>query len=183
MHPSVVFEFVEAEVAELRERLVDSPHRDATVTLDTGPVLRVAFDHEEHVTEAAVAVLPLLGPGGQQLHRQQRIPIIGARRNRRLILEMGLERFDLLPPTATLLDGNAQPLPGDQWPTSLGGGGIVDKHPMTGRPFFCRRGLREYHTHPQHEDDPWASWRGGLRLHMIVIELLDDLRERWHCAA
>lgn len=30
-------------------------------------------------------------------------------------------------------------------------------HPMTGRPFICMRGAREYHTHPSHVGDPWET--------------------------
>jgi hypothetical protein len=117
------------------------------------------------------------------LTRAQRIPILGRSRTRRLILRLGLDSFDLLAPTATLLAEAGDPLPAAQWPTSFAGGGIVTDHPVYHRPFFCRRGLREYHTHPQHEDDPWAAWRDALPLHAIALELLGDLRVRWHGAA
>lgn len=30
-------------------------------------------------------------------------------------------------------------------------------HPQSGRPFVCMRGAREYHTHPSHVGDAWAS--------------------------
>lgn len=30
-------------------------------------------------------------------------------------------------------------------------------HPVTGRPFICMRGAREYHTHPSHVGDPWET--------------------------
>lgn len=58
----------------------------------------------------------------------------------------------------------------------------MNDHPMYHRPFFCRRGLREYHSHEQHEEDPWAAWRDALSLRTIVLELLGDLRVRWHGA-
>lgn len=36
---------------------------------------------------------------------------------------------------------------------------IVAVHPTTKLPFFCMRGFREYHDHPQHTDDPWDQYR------------------------
>lgn len=185
MHPGLVRAHVADSVAELRARLDE---HDVLGVVDLGLdldalVLDIEFDHDEHETELVAARSPLLLPGGGALTRQQRIPILGRSRTRRLVLRMGLDDFDLLPPTAALLDESRHPLPADQWPTSFSGGGIVNDHSIYHRPFFCRRGLREYHSHEQHEDDPWARWRDALPLHAIVIELLADLRTRWHSAA
>lgn len=186
MHPSLVRSFVETSIAELRDRLNHRPdlHVDA-VTLDPAlPEMFISVDHDEYETEIVTAASPLLLPGGQQLTRQQRVPILGrAPRKRQLTIHMELDGFDLVPPTAELLGSTGEPLPADEWPTSFAGGGIVRDHPIHGRPFFCRRGFREYHSHPQHEDDPWAKWRDALPLHAIVLELLNDLHVRWHGAA
>lgn len=185
MHPSTIRAFVKDSVTELRDRLVD--HAELGVVdlgLDVERLeLDVVFDHDEHETELVPVASSLLLPGGQQLTRQQRIPILGQSRTRRLDLRFGLDGFDLQPPTAELLDEHHVPLPATEWPTSVAGGGIVSNHPIYKRPFFCRRGLREFHTHEQHEDTPWAEWRDALPLHAIVIELLTDLRVRWHGAA
>jgi hypothetical protein len=185
MHPALVRAHLEDSVAALNARL--GAHAELGVTelsvdLDAF-VLDVGLDHDEHETELITAQSPLLLPGGRALTRQQRIPILGRSRTRRLILRVGVDDFDLLPPTATLLDEARDPLPADQWPTSFSGGGIVSNHPIYHRPFFCRRGLREYHSHEQHEDDPWARWRDALPLQAIIIELLADLSTRWHSAA
>jgi hypothetical protein len=32
-------------------------------------------------------------------------------------------------------------------------------HPKTGRVFLCRRGVREYHNHPEHSGDDWLLYR------------------------
>jgi hypothetical protein len=32
-------------------------------------------------------------------------------------------------------------------------------HPLTGFPFICSVGSREYHTHSSHTNDPWESYR------------------------
>lgn len=185
MHPSTIRGFVEDSVAELRDRVAGRPELQvADLRLDVERVeLDVVFDHDEHETTLVPVASPLLLPGGQQLTRQQHIPILGRSRTRRLDLRFGLDGFDLQPPTAELLDEHGSPLPEAEWPTSVAGGGIVNDHPIYKRPFFCRRGLREFHTHEQHEDTPWAEWRDALPLHAIVIELLDDLRVRWHGAA
>ena len=36
---------------------------------------------------------------------------------------------------------------------------LVDQHPITGRPFLCVPGTREYHSHPQHSGDDWLLHR------------------------
>lgn len=185
MHPSIVRAFVSASVDDLRSRVGARPElRVAAIDLDLDRLeLDVEFDHDEHETEVVPVASPLLLPGGQQLTRQQNIPILGRSRTRRLDLRFGLDGYDLLAPTAELRDEHRQPLPASTWPTAVAGGGIVNDHPLFKRPFFCRRGLREFHTHEQHEDTPWAAWRDGLPLHAIVLELLEDLRVRWHGAA
>lgn len=92
---------------------------------------------------------------------------------------MELNGYDSLPPTAELLLPDRSPLPPSDWPKSIGGQGIVHDSKDYGRPFFCRRGLREYHSHSQHEDDPWDAYREHLALHQIVMELLRDMRDTW----
>lgn len=95
------------------------------------------------------------------------------------VLALNLTQYDAQPPTAELLDAARRPLPPEAWPREFGPQGIVPEHPLFRRPFFCRRGLREYHTHFQHEDDPWDRHREGLPLHAVVVELLHDLGVRW----
>jgi hypothetical protein len=36
---------------------------------------------------------------------------------------------------------------------------VVAPHRLTGLPFLCLRGLREYHSHPQHDGDAWSLYR------------------------
>lgn len=36
---------------------------------------------------------------------------------------------------------------------------LVDQHPVTGTPFLCVPGTREYHSHPQHTGDDWLLHR------------------------
>lgn len=115
----------------------------------------------------------------QETQLQELTLDLGQRQVLNLALKFNLENFDYDPPTAELVDAQRNPLPANAWPKTLGRQGIVAEHPQFARPFFCRRGLREYHTHFQHEDDPWDLHREGLALHTIVIELLDDLRGRW----
>lgn len=53
-----------------------------------------------------------------------------------------------LPPAQRVLDGRAYDI-------------LIAMHPDTKLPFFCMRGFREYHSHPQHTDDPWDRYRYG----------------------
>lgn len=185
MHPALARQHAAEAVTALEARLDERDDLGVVnVTFDPATlILDLAFDHAEHETEVVHTASALLSPAGTPVVVAQRIPILGRARTRPLILRLGLDDYDFLAPTAELLDGGGDPLPFAQWPTSIRGGGIVDNHPKYKRPFFCRRGLREFHEHPQHEDDPWAAWRDGLPLHAIVVELLDDLVKRWHAAA
>lgn len=184
MHPIYVRTFISESVADLGTRLIGDAYAGVDLALDLEvPELVVAFDHHEFATEPANSVSGLLGPAGQHLIETQRVVILGApRKVRRLKLRMNLEGFDLIPPTAELLDDAGQPLPASDWPHQWRAGGIIDSHRDYKRPFFCRPGLREFHSHPQHEDQPWAQYREMLPLHQIVIDLLYDMRTRFHGA-
>lgn len=185
MHPATVREFLTASVAELEARLAGSEAPVASIALDLDtPELIIAFDHTEHEMQVMASRSRLLGPDGRPLIQQHRVPVLGGTsRVHRRHLRMNLARFDLVPPTAELLDESRQPVPGGHWPTSWLGRGIVQQHPVYQRPFFCRPGLREYHEHQQHEDEPWARWREVLPLHLIVTGLVEDMHERFHGAA
>lgn len=180
MHPADVADHVAGAVAELAMRLA------ADVQLRAGEPL---LERDVHcyipvtLTERAMIQAPvatsLLHPSGAGIQFVYQVPDLGAPRvDRDVLLYLDLTDFDADPPTAELLAPDRRPLPGEQWPKSLDGQGIVRDHAVYGRPFFCRRGVREYHEHPQHEDDPWDAHREGLPLHAIVTEILADLQTR-----
>ena len=60
-----------------------------------------------------------------------------------------------------------------------GGQGIVHGHRDYGRPFFCRPGTHEFHSHTQHADEPWDLHRPTRTLDQIAIDLLVDLQRRF----
>lgn len=123
---------------------------------------------------------PLMLPGGRRVAIVARVPVLGAPKvERPMLLALNLTDFDGQPPTAELLLPDRTPLPAGEWPGSLDGQGIVNGHRDYNRPWFCRRGLREYHTHPQHEDNPWDAHREGLPLHSLIEELLGELAGRF----
>lgn len=74
-----------------------------------------------------------------------------------LRLLFNCQDWDEQPPSIQLLamDGTfltvLQPNPTSVFNTGL--------HHLTGRPFICMRGSREYHTHPSHTTDLWDSYR------------------------
>lgn len=86
-----------------------------------------------------------------------------------LAVRFDFENYDLWPPSLRLVDPItrrwlAQPRLGafdfsaageDGAPVNL----FVGGHPETGRVFFCKRGVREYHTHPEHSGDDWLLYR------------------------
>jgi hypothetical protein len=179
MHPSDVEQYVAESVAVLRDRV--AARRDLNVVevaLVTPTDLHVRFVRSN---------VGVSGPGllrdpvsGRTYLQPTVLPDLSRRRQEELVLHCDLVDYDSQPPTADLLDAQLRPLPAGRWPRDLfGGRGVDPRHPTYGRPFFCRPGLREFHEHFHHEDDPWDLYREGLALHETVIGLLGDFKERW----
>lgn len=179
MHPEDVAEFVAESIGVLAEKLQLSPELGGTPDLE-GVKLYIPFVKLERKLVQHTLDTGFVLPGGGGVSMVHQVPLLGQPPTERdLILHLDLADYDAQPPTAELLRPDRSPLPAAEWPKSIHGQGIVASHKDYGRPFFCRRGLREYHTHPQHEDDPWDKYREHLALHQIVIELLDGLRNTW----
>ena len=182
MHPDDVLDVVTAQVERLRAEIERYPELGVTDVELRGLELRVGFI--KTVRPPARVNLPagvVLPGGGQAIHTLVAIDL-GRVERRELLLVMDCSEFDGQPPTAELRAATDVLLPDAQWPRDPGEG-VVFGFADYGRPFFCRRGLREYHDHPQHEDDPWDRHREGLPLHRIVLELLDDLTHRFVMAS
>lgn len=179
MHPSDVEQYVAESVSSLVDRLASRPDLGIKeVVLATATDLHVRF------VSSNVGVSgpgPVQDPVTGKVYLQPAVlPDLSRRQQQELVLHCDLEDYDSQPPTANLLDGQLRPLPPHRWPRDLfGGRGVDPHHPTYGRPFFCRPGLREYHEHFHHEDDPWDLHREGLTLHETVIGLLGDFKHRW----
>jgi Predicted metal binding domain len=55
---------------------------------------------------------------------------------------------------------------------------LLNGHPSTMKPFLCLRGIREYHTHPQHSGDDWFLYRADMNLFstlLLVWRVIIDL--------
>ena len=79
----------------------------------------------------------------------------GASAPLRLVLDCA--DFPAQPPSITLADRSGVALV--QAPVAAGGQFNQGPHPLTGRPFVCMRGAREYHTHASHLGDAWENYR------------------------
>jgi hypothetical protein len=171
VHPADVALLVAASVEELRERLEAQPGLAVRAVELTDDVdLSIRF--EIATSEGA--------PGLAGMAAGPAVPIIGTRRTEEFILHLDCGDWDSQPPTAELRDDQDTLLSNDRWPHDRRERGIVQGHPLYGdRKFFCRPGIREFHTHPQHEDQPWDAIREGMTLHGIVLGLLYDLTHRW----
>lgn len=182
MHPDDVAEFVATEVATLEQRIEGRPEFGVSkVELYERTDLRIGFTTKERTLVRDPVPSRLLGPGGGELQFQAPVLDLGAPpQERALVLRMDCTDFDGRPPGAELLHPDGSPLADREWPRDPANQGIVRGHPIYGeRPFFCRRGLIEFHTHPQHEDEPWDLFREGVSLPQIALELLGDLTQRW----
>lgn len=85
-------------------------------------------------------------------------------------VQMHCEDWNELPPSISLLSADGAVLA--QLPT---GSNVFNSsaHPVTGRPFICMAGAREYHTHSSHLNDHWDSYkmRSGYDLGGILTQI------------
>lgn len=126
------------------------------------------------------AVVPVVQKGGIILPQGTTIAVdIPSLAARAFKARFDLSDYDLLAPSLDFLDpSNDQPL---QYATMFRALEfetqrkahivLLDAHPMTGRPFLCLRGIREYHEHPQHSGDQWLLYRENMSLFSIVMSL------------
>ena len=180
MHPEDVAQFVAESAERLRDVLGANPD------LAVGPIelrdrTRLFVPYTAQIRESATAERMRLAPAaGIEMALTRSVPIIGSARPVARILYLGCTNWDGDPPFVDLLDEQEQKLPREQWPKDPDQQGIVHGHPRFGPgPFFCRPGTLQFHTHPQHEDEPWDRFRPTMPLDQIVVELLRDLTSRW----
>lgn len=186
MHPHDVAAEVGRAVADLERQLEAQPDLHVTaVDLDDDLFVKITFEQLPiYKTELSPVAPQLFLPNGQLGQRLAAVPMLGtATPARPLVLGLELDGWDSQPPTANLFLPDGTPLPRADWPKSFDGQGIVDGHRLFDRPFFCRPGTREFHTHHQHGDEPWDRYRETLALHQIVIQILEDLDTRFRAAA
>jgi hypothetical protein len=180
MHPADVAQFVAESVGRLRDVLAANPEivvRD--VELRDASDLFIPYTAEIR-DSAPTERLRIAQAPGLETALLRNVPIIGSARPVNRILYLSCSNFDGDPPFVDLLDEDEQKLRPDHWPKDPDGQGIVHGHPLFGPgPFFCRPGTRQFHTHPQHEDEPWDRFREVTPLDQIVVELLRDLTSRW----
>jgi hypothetical protein len=94
-------------------------------------------------------------------------------------IRVNLEDFDLRAPSYTfhhpttweLLPHNLLPqasllVQGKSMLVMLGG------HPVTKGAFFCMRGVREYHEHPEHTGDEWLLYRGSVNVFSTLTTIV-----------
>jgi hypothetical protein len=177
VHPQDVADLVNEEVVELQQQLDD--HHDLRVRELARPhatEIMITFGAKAYASQVVSQGLIVPGAGGfqQQAHR---VPILGQTVERDLILRVRCDNWDGDAAEFDLLDAGEAQLA--DWPKDTTGRGIVHNHPDYARPFFCRPGTREYHSHPVHKDDPWDKHREGATLAGITVGLLNDLANRW----
>ncbi|MFL5833350.1 MAG: putative metal-binding protein [Solirubrobacterales bacterium] len=115
------------------------------------------LDHDELHVEVAFSVPLPVGPFQDLVS----IP---------LAVRFGFENYDVWPPSVRLIDPISR-----RWLqvprvaaldfTRTGEAGapanlFIVAHPETGHVFFCKPGVREYHSHPEHSGDDWLLYRG-----------------------
>ena len=72
-----------------------------------------------------------------------------------LRVRLTCDEWNDLPPSIGLHAADATVL--SALPSNPSGVFNTNPHPLTGRPFICMRGSREYHTHSSHITDLWSN--------------------------
>lgn len=93
------------------------------------------------------------------------------------IVVLELNEWNLQPPRLRLRNARSKqllPLLQD-WPRQSDFT-FIEPHPETARPWCCMPGLREYHDHEQHKNDPWDLKRPHCRLVDIVLDITERLQ-------
>ncbi len=105
------------------------------------------------------------------------VPLLDRRQESSIVLALGCDNYDTDPPSLAYMANweATQELPFEAWPK---GGGVVQQHPVTGKPFLCRPGMREFHTHYQHGDEPWDKYRGHIRPRDLLLSIAKDLHSK-----
>jgi hypothetical protein len=82
------------------------------------------------------------------------------RTKRRVGFRFQFDNWDEQPPSLSLFDpDNGAELPWEKWPQ--GTWAVGNPHPVTGKPFLCLPGIREYHIHTSHLTDLWDNLKGN----------------------
>jgi hypothetical protein len=136
-----------------------------------GSILRLECRGTDLVAELPRSTYERASGGGYA------VPILGQRRASSIVLVLHCDNYDCDPPSVTFVaDWTASDdLLYADWPK---GPGVVERHYATGKPFVCRPGVREYHSHSQHGDQPWDRFRGLIRPRELMRDLASDLLDK-----
>jgi hypothetical protein len=166
MHPDHVAELVAVQVGALEEAVAQLDLRVCRLELRDRTNIYIRF------ISTTKRALDVPGLGAVRLGDTEV--------DEEFVLYLDCADFDSQPPLVDLLDAEEEPLPSERWPRDERRHGIVRGHHIYGdRKFFCRPGTRQFHTHRQHEDQPWDAVREQMTVDGIAVGILRDFRERW----
>lgn len=94
-------------------------------------------------------------------------------------VRFGLDDYDIRAPSVTfrhpthwkLLQHDEIPA-GVHTVSGVGMNVVLDVHPLSGRPFFCMAGVREYHEHPQHSGVDWLLFRQHVNVFATLMSII-----------
>ncbi len=97
-----------------------------------------------------------------------RIVFTHPKSRREVEFRFSFDGWDQQPPSLALHDPvTGLELPWEKWPK--GGWSAGNPHPTTNKPFLCLPGIREYHIHSSHLNDPWENYRTRASYHLSHI--------------
>lgn len=99
-----------------------------------------------------------------------------------LAVRLTFENYDVWPPSVKLVDPITRRWLAQHRVAALDFGHpdrsgaipqvFIGGHPETKKVFLCKRGVREYHNHPEHDGDDWLLYRGtgiGTLAHLCEV--------------
>lgn len=178
MHPLDIADLVAESFEHLDARIEGIDEGIVSSELERDFHIYLTLTHTAHKVATETLPTGILVPGGA-MSRKHSVPVLGTRLERTVVLHADAERYNMEPAKVELLNELREPMPLELWPAGLERGGIVREHPTLDRPFFCRPGTYGYHTHPAHQDNPWAKHREGLSLNELLVGIAVDLRNEY----
>ncbi len=160
-------QYVEALVAEEEVVLQEAVREKKLLRIERRGTLLVA--------EVPRVMYPAVAYGS--FANRTLVPLLDRRQESSIVLALGCDNYDTDPPSLAYMANweATQELPFEAWPK---GAGVVQQHPVTGKPFLCRPGMREFHTHYQHGDEPWDKYRGHIRPRDLLLSIAKDLHSK-----
>lgn len=172
------------EVSVLRSRAGELARMGCYVVKAEFPIVEVIVAPTRPVvfSVAPLGQVSLLGPEAEAGQLQLQAYAVPPRFTFTLMafgIRIGLDDFDLRAPSYTFRHpATWELMPVEHLPAAViefegrDMAVMLGNHPITKAAFFCMRGVREYHEHPEHTGDEWLQYRKSINVFSTLSQIV-----------